>query len=116
MSLALDVLSWVLLMGGAFLVITGGVGLLRMPDFFTRLHPSGVVDTLGAGLVIAGLCLQAGPTQVTVKLLLILVFIFFTSPTATHAVAHAALIGGLKPWVRPSRARKENEDRQKDPG
>ncbi len=100
MSLALDIASWLFLMAGCFFIVTGGIGLVRLPDFFTRLHSAGIVDTLGAALVVAGLVLQAGLGQVSVKLLLILVFVFFTSPTATHAVAHAALVGGLKPWTR----------------
>ena len=100
MSVLLDMLSWLLLMAGSFFVVTGGIGLVRMPDFFTRLHPSGLVDTMGATLVVAGLVLQAEEWQVAVKLLLVLVFLYLTGPTATHAVAHAALDGGLKPWTR----------------
>ena len=103
MSLIADALGWLFLLAGSFFVVSGGIGLVRMPDFFTRMHPSGVVDTLGATLVVAGLIVQAGPTQVTMKLLLILAFLFFTSPTATHAVAHAALAGGLVPWTRKKR-------------
>ncbi|MCH7887812.1 MAG: monovalent cation/H(+) antiporter subunit G [Proteobacteria bacterium] len=87
-------------MAGSFFVVTGGIGLVRMPDFFTRLHPSGLVDTMGATLIVAGLVLQAEEWQVSVKLLLVLVFLYLTGPTATHAVAHAALVGGLKPWTK----------------
>ena len=100
MSALLDILSWLLLIGGSFFVVTGGIGLVRMPDFFTRLHPSGLVDTMGATLIVAGLVLQADDWQVAVKLILVLVFLYLTGPTATHAVAHAALDGGLKPWTR----------------
>ncbi len=100
MSVLLDILSWLLLMAGSFFVVTGGIGLVRMPDFFTRLHPSGLVDTMGATLIVAGLVLQAEEWQVSVKLLLVLVFLYLTGPTATHAVAHAALVGGLKPWTK----------------
>ena len=103
MSLIADALGWLFLLAGSFFVVSGGIGLVRMPDFFTRMHPAGVVDTLGATLIVAGLIVQAGPTQVTIKLLLILAFLFFTSPTATHAVAHAALAGGLVPWTRKKR-------------
>ncbi len=111
MSMVVDGLSWLLLIAGSGLVVTGGIGLVRMPDFFTRLHPSGVVDTMGASLVVAGLILQADLDlllqadlpQVSAKLLLILVFLFFTSPTATHAVAHAALAGRLEPWTKSKR-------------
>jgi multicomponent Na+:H+ antiporter subunit G len=98
-SAFVDGLSWALLITGSLFVVTGGIGLVRMPDFFTRLHPAGLVDTMGATLVTAGLLLQAGPTQVSIKLILVLVFVYFTSPTATHAVAHAALVSGLKPWT-----------------
>ena len=100
MSLLLDIASWALLIAGSFTIIVGGIGLLRMPDFFTRLHPSGLIDTMGAALIVAGLVLQAGFTQTSIKLILIIVFLIFTGPTATHAVAHAALARGLKPWTR----------------
>jgi multicomponent Na+:H+ antiporter subunit G len=82
------------------MVIVGGIGIVRMPDFFTRLHPSGLIDTMGAALIVGGLMLQAGLTQTSIKLGLIVVFLLFTSPTATHAVAHAALARGLKPWTK----------------
>ena len=105
MSALIDGLSWLLLLGGGFFVVAGGAGLLRMPDFFARLHPAGVVDTLGAVLIILGLVLQAGFTQVSAKLVLVLVLLFFTSPTATHAVSNAALVSGLMPWTK----RKDND-------
>jgi len=93
----LDAASWMLLLiGGAFCVI-GATGLLRMPDFFTRQHAAGLVDTLGAGSILLGLMLQAGPTLVTVKLIAIGVLLFFTSPVATHALARAALARGVAP-------------------
>ncbi|MEE8517100.1 MAG: monovalent cation/H(+) antiporter subunit G [Alphaproteobacteria bacterium] len=92
-----DILGWILLLGGGFFLIVGGIGLLRLPDFYTRLHAAGITDTLGAGLLLLGLMVQAGPTLVTIKLILIGVFLLFTSPTATHAVANAAFVAGLKP-------------------
>ena len=61
--------------------------MMRMPDFYTRMHAASVTDTLGAGLILLGLLLQAGFTLVAVKLLMIGLLIFFTSPTATHALA-----------------------------
>ncbi len=97
MAMITDILSWMLLLGGGFFLIVGGIGLLRLPDFYTRLHAAGITDTLGAGLILLGLMVQAGPTLVTIKLILIGVFLFFTSPTATHAVANAAFVAGLKP-------------------
>jgi multicomponent Na+:H+ antiporter subunit G len=87
----LDLVTWLSLLGGVVVIVIGGVGLLRMPDFYTRLHAAGLMDTLGAGLIMFGLMLQAGFTLLTVKLILILVFLWFTSPTATHALARAAL-------------------------
>lgn len=99
-----DLLSWVLLVtGGAFCVI-GALGLLRLPDFFTRMHAAGLVDTLGAGLILVGLMLQAGLTLVTVKLAVIGLLLLITSPTATHALARAALVRGLKPLLAEENA------------
>ena len=92
-----DIASWILLMAGAFFCIVGGIGLHRLPDFFSRMHGAGITDTLGAGLVIFGLVLQAGFTLVAVKLLFILGLLWLTSPTATHAIAKAARASGLEP-------------------
>jgi len=99
METALDILSWVLLLGGGAFVIIGGVGLLRLPDFYTRLHAAGMTDTLGAGLIILGMMVEGGLSLVTVKLVLLGVLIFLTSPTATHAIANAAFTAGLEPWT-----------------
>ena len=104
MSLVLDVLSAVCLVGGGFFCVVGGVGLLRMPDFYTRTHAASVAETLGAGLLLAGLVLQAGLTLVTAKLLVIGLLIFFTSPTATHALARAAHARGVRPLLAKERA------------
>jgi len=96
-SLALDLASWLLLGAGGVFCVIGGIGLIRMPDFYTRVHAASVTETLGAGLILAGLMLQAGLTLVCVKLVMIGLLIFFTSPTATHALTRAALIRGLEP-------------------
>ena len=98
-----DVLSWICLVLGCALCLIGGLGLLRLPDFYSRLHGGGMTDTLGAGLVLLGLMFQGGLTMVTVKLAMILVVLLITSPTSTHAVGKAAFASGLKPFV------KENE-------
>jgi len=99
-SAALDVISWVLLLTGSFFAFTGAVGLLRLPNFFTRIHGAGVTDTLGAGLMLTGMLLQSGSWIVAAKLILIFLFMMVTGPTATHALAKAALHGGLKPHAR----------------
>jgi len=99
MSLLLTIVSWLCLVSGGAFCIVGAIGLLRMPDFYTRMHAASVIETLGAGLILFGLMLQAGFTLVTVKLLMIGVLILFVSPTATHALARAAMVRGLKPLL-----------------
>lgn len=103
MEVLLDVLSWIFILGGGFFAVTGGIGVLRLPDVFTRLHASGMTDTMGAGLILTGLIFQSGLTLVTVKLALVLFFLWFTSPIATHAVARAALHVGIRPVTGPER-------------
>lgn len=92
-----EILSWVLLLAGGGVGLLGGIGLLRFPDFYTRLHAAGMTDTLCALLIIAGLVLQAGFTLLSLKLGLILLFMLFTAPTASHALARAALADEVKP-------------------
>lgn len=94
-----DLASWLLLVAGGFFFFVGAIGLNRMPDVFTRMHAVSVGDTLGAGLLVVGMALQAGPTLVTVKLFLILLVIWFTGPVATHALARAALQDKLLPLI-----------------
>ncbi|MBT3346022.1 MAG: monovalent cation/H(+) antiporter subunit G [Gemmatimonadetes bacterium] len=98
----IDIASWAVLMLGAFFCLIGGIGLHRLPDFFSRLHGAGITDTLGAGLVLFGLMLQAGWTLITVKLLFILAILWLTSPTSTHAIAKAARMAGLEPMLDKS--------------
>jgi multicomponent Na+:H+ antiporter subunit G len=96
-----DVASWACLVAGGFFCVVGTLGLLRLPDFFTRMHGASVTDTLGAGLILLGLVLQAGFTLVAVKLFFLAIFIFFASPAATHALVKAALERGVKPLLAP---------------
>ncbi|MEE4237622.1 MAG: monovalent cation/H(+) antiporter subunit G [Anderseniella sp.] len=100
MDLALDIISAILLAAGTFFVFAGGVGVMRMPDFYTRMHAASLTDTGGAALIIAGLLLQGGLTLAPVKLLAIFLFLFLTSPTASYALVNAALLSGLKPRAR----------------
>lgn len=85
------------IVAGLFFVLAGTLGVLRLPDFYTRIHAAGMTDTLGAELILLGLMIQSGFTQTTLKLLMVSFFLFLTSPTATHAVANAAFKAGLKP-------------------
>lgn len=103
MELILDFLTWIFVLGGGFFAVTGAIGVIRLPDVFTRLHASGMTDTMGAGLILTGLMFQAGVSLVTAKLVLILFFLWFTSPIATHAVARAALHVGIRPVTGPER-------------
>lgn len=99
MELIIDIASWALLLAGGAAMIISAVGINRMPDVYTRLHAASVADTLGAGLLLTGLMLQAGLSLVTAKLVIILAILFFTSPVAGHAVARAALTAGVRPHV-----------------
>jgi len=99
MDMLIDILSGVFLAGGAFFCLLGGIGLIRMPDFYTRMHAASVTETLGAGLILLGLILHAGLTLVAAKLVIMGLLILLASPTASHALAKAALMSGLKPLL-----------------
>ncbi len=94
-----DALSWALLLAGSGFLLISGVGVVRLPDLYTRMHGAGIADTMGAGLIVAGLMVQAGPTLIAVKLFLILVFLWFTSPASSHALGNAAVRSGLEPLL-----------------
>jgi multicomponent Na+:H+ antiporter subunit G len=99
-ALAADALGWVCLLAGGAFALIGGLGLLRLPDVFARMHGAGMIDTAGLGLILLGLMVQAGLSLVTVKLALIVIFVLFTSPITTHALARACLLGGVRPRAR----------------
>ena len=92
-----NVITGVCLLAGSFFVVVGGIGTLRFPDFFTRLHAGGITDTMGAGLILVGLMFQAGFSLVLLKVAMILLFMIVTGPTACHALAHSALAQGYEP-------------------
>ncbi len=95
----IDAVSWALFLSGSAFVLLGAIGVLRFPDFYTRLHAAGVTDTLGADLLLLGMALQSDDFLVIVKVALIFIFILLTSPVSTHAIAHAAYVRGLNPKV-----------------
>ena len=99
METILNLISWCFLLTGCFFCLTGSIGLLRFPDFFSRTHATGLTDTLGASLILIGLMFQAGWGLVLPKLILILLFSLLAGTTASHAMAKAALKSGLKPQV-----------------
>lgn len=90
----------ILALSGLFFLVVAAVGILRLPDVFTRSHALGITDTLGVGLVLAGLAVHQGPTSGAVKTLLILVLLYHLNPVISHATVRAALRSGLKPWTR----------------
>ncbi len=89
-----------LMLWGAFFFLTGTVGYVRFPDCFTRMHAVGKSDTLGAFLSLLGIACYTGWTLLSLKMIFVAVFILIANPTATHALARAALASGLQPWVR----------------
>ena len=96
-DVALDVLSWILLVLGGACVLIGGIGGLRLPNFYTSIHAASLTDTMATVLIFAGMMLQAGLSLATLKLFAIMLFLLLTGPTATYALANAALLSGLKP-------------------
>jgi len=106
MELLINLASWLLILGGSAFLLTGAIGMIRLPDMFSRMHGAGIIDTMGTALLVLGMMLQAGLTIVSIKLFMILLFLMFTSPTTTHALARAAIDSGLKPLV--------DEDEEKD--
>ena len=97
--MVLTALTWALLGFGSLMILTGGIGLLRLPDFFSRMHGAGLTDTIGAGSVILGLILESGFSAPTVRLVLVLLFLWYTSPVGGYAISRAALEKGVRPFV-----------------
>jgi multicomponent Na+:H+ antiporter subunit G len=110
MAAAVEVLSWFLIVAGSMFVIIGGIGVLRLPDFYTRIHAAAITDTMGSWLILVGLVLQAGWTLVTAKLLFLLFFMVATSPLASHALAKAAYLRDLAPMQGPDLIREGDDD------
>ncbi len=94
------IITGVLLGLGCFFIIVTAIGIVRFPDFYSRLHPAGKTDTVGQAFVLIGLMIYEGFSLISIKLIIIVVFIFIASPTATHALAQAAFLLGVKPWEK----------------
>ena len=106
----LTIASWALIVAGSFFVIVSAVGLLRMPDLFTRMHAASVTDTLGAALIILGLMLQTSFDLVTLKLAFVFALLFITGPVVTHALAQAALHEKIEPLLTEDRRATRADD------
>jgi len=94
---AVDILSWILLFTGGAFVLIGGVGALRLPNFYTRLHAASLTETMATILIFVGMILQAGVSLAALKLGAIMLFLLLTAPTASYALANAALQSGMRP-------------------
>ncbi len=108
----LSIIAGFLILLGLFFFLAGTVGILRLPDFYTRLHAAGKCDSLAAVLMICGIAVynlqpfSFGALLVSIKLFFVAAFVFVASPTATHAITEAALVLGVKPWKRPEKKRR----------
>lgn len=113
----MDIIVTILLIIGLLFYTAGAIGILRFPDFYSRLHPAGKLDTAGLVLTMSALALHSvsadfslGALLTALKILLIVVFVFLTSPTATHAIVDAGVRAGLKPWCKESRQQNDMAD------
>lgn len=112
MTLIVEIASWILILLGSFFTIVGAVGLLRMPEIFTRMHAASVTDTLGVGFLILGMALQTGLSLVTLKLFFLLLLFIFTAPVVTHALARACLHERIEPMLTEDRRKKSRRGRR----
>jgi multicomponent Na+:H+ antiporter subunit G len=103
-------LTWCFVVAGSLFLIVGAIGILRFPDFYSRIHPAGITDTMGAWLVLVGLMFASDSWLVTVKLVMLLLFLAITSPLSGHALAKAAYLRGLKPLLGHELAREAEDD------
>ncbi len=99
------IITGVFLAIGCFFIVVASIGIIRFPDFYSRMHPAGKTDTLGQSLILIGLMIYEGFSMVSGKLLIIVIFIFIANPIATHAIANAAYVVGLKPWQKDNAQR-----------
>jgi len=98
-----EIVSGIFLVIGAVAMLVGGVGILRMPDLFTRLHAVGIIDTLGVAAILIGLAFLAGWGLVLIKLIIIFALLMLLNPSTSHALARAAVHGAKKPWLSASK-------------
>jgi len=109
MDTFMNISSALFLLIGSFMCVSGGVGILRFPDFYTRIHAVGVADTLGTTMILIGLMLQNPDGLVVLKLIMILFLTLFISPAASHTLAQAAMLNDLMPELD----KKEDEKKVK---
>ena len=103
MSIITEIVSGIFLVIGAVAMLVGGIGILRLPDLFTRLHAVGIIDTLGVAAILIGLAFMAGWGLALIKLANIFALLMLLNPSASHALARAAVHGAKKPWLTTSK-------------
>ncbi len=100
----MDIIVTIILIGGLIFFTGGAIGIIRLPEFYCRLHAAGQLDTMGILWTMAALALyilddfSIGSIFTSLKIILIVFFLFITSPTATHAIVDAGVRAGLSPW------------------
>ena len=108
----MNIIVTVILICGLFFFAGGAVGIIRFPDFYSRLHPAGKLDTAGLATTMGALALYTASSfsladlLTAFKIILIFGFVFITSPTATHAIIDAGVRAGLAPWRKEPEANK----------
>jgi len=102
-----NILTIILIVAGSFFMLVGSIGVIRLPDFFTRSHATSKSDTLGIMLIILGLMAYEGFCLNSLKLLIIFVFVAIANPVGAHALARAALSYGIKPWFKKEDKKEE---------
>jgi multicomponent Na+:H+ antiporter subunit G len=108
---AIEYFSGFCLLAGVLLALIGAIGVLRLPDALTQLHAAELTDTLGAALIIVGLVLQSGASLLSVKLLILLLFLLFTNPTSSHSLARAVRHYRIRPWKHPAEVHKQSDSK-----
>ena len=92
------IISYILIIIGSFFVISGAIGIIRFPDFYSRMHPAGLIDSAGAPLILVGCAVQYGISFTSFKIIILIAFLLFTGSTSTHILSKAAMLTGLKPY------------------
>jgi multicomponent Na+:H+ antiporter subunit G len=104
---ATNIISWVLLLGGGGFCVIGTLGLIRMPDVYTRIHAASIIDTLGVGMILLGLLIQPGSALTSLRIAVLIVLVFFMSPLATHAIAKSLHHRRIEPKLSEDRRDRE---------
>ncbi len=115
MDILINLIAILCMLFGFMFFLGGAIGIIRMPDFYARLHPAGKLDTLGIMAMVGGLAIYNlhhfswGSLLLSVKMMLIVFFVFMSSPTATHSIVDAGMRAGLRPWTKKGESSGEKE-------